>query len=186
MQEIVGVAGAMVAGVVYFVIMVFLIVYVLGHVKRTDDQKHDPFLGSKVMLTLFMTVCLQIVLIGISATLVISSAKHVPKGAMDVPLGLVLGAIVAGIFPTLLFSVGIGRRGSVNVARKALGVNAIIAGIFSTFGIIMLFVMAMMGENVVKVLLFTLVYLLAFIGCGIPLVVGASRKYNLENLTAED
>tara|TARA_B100000674_G_scaffold457171_1_gene432406 strand:- start:1553 stop:2152 length:600 start_codon:yes stop_codon:yes gene_type:complete len=181
-----GAAGAMVVGILYFMIMVFLIVYVLGHVRRKQGQKHDPFLGSKVMLTLFMSLCFQVVLLGLAAILVIASMKQSPKGATDLPLGLMLGAIVAGIFPTVLFFAGIRGRGSADVGRKALGINAIVTGLFSTFGIMALFVMALMDQNVVKVLLFTMVYLLAFIGCGLPLVIGASRRYTAEHIVAEE
>jgi hypothetical protein len=172
-----GVAAAMMIGILYFLILVFLIIYVLGHVKGKKEGKEDVFLGSKVMLTLFMSLCFQVVLAGIATILMLASMKHTPKGAVDVPLGLLLGGLIAGVYPTVVFFAGIRGRGAARVGRKALGINAIVAGIFSTVGIIAIFVLALLDQRVLEILMFTVVYFLAFVGCASPLVASASKAY---------
>ena len=176
-EELVGGGMAVFAGVIYFVLLVFLVVYVMGHVKRKEGQKEDPFLGAKVMLTLFMSICFQSLLVSLAAILTIATLKVIPRGAFDLPIGLFLGSVVAGIFPTVMFFAGIRGRGAVSIGRKALGINAIIAGLFSTLGLIALFVMALMDQNVLKVAMVTFVYLFAFIGCTMPIVRSASMSY---------
>ena len=176
MASMTGAVAVLVGLLLYMTILAFLIVYILGYVKGKKEGRKDPLLGSKVMLTFFMTICFQLILLALAVLLASSTMKHAPGKLAEILTGLMLGALVAGIYPSVMYLAVVRGRGAFKVGRKALGLNAVITGIVSTLGIIATFVMMLADAKVAEVLLFTFVYLAASLGCGIPLVISASRE----------
>lgn len=121
----------------------FGVIYVLGWTRRMKGQSTESVLGARVLLTLLMSVAVQIALFG-AYRMFAESTREKPKSSVyesaaisakdtlnwDLARGTFWGGIAAALYPTGLY-VLLRRRmaDSDTVLRSALGVNAIFTGL---------------------------------------------------------
>lgn len=161
----------------------FMVVYVMGALRRDRAESPDRFLGARVFLLLLLSMAFQIVLLGMAQMFAASMGDPpAPGGAfaanaddrqMDQAMGLFLGGAIAGIYPLALYVLVRLRDGrSDSVFRAALGVNAIITGLWFVMNVtLMMSAMMMDDEQVDEFTAMTVVYLGGSLLCSIPLAL---------------
>lgn len=167
------------------VVLSFLVVYVLGALRRDRAEDPDRFLGARVFLLLLLSVAFQIILQGLAQMFAASMAEPPGGGAfannvnerrMDQALGLFLGGAMAAIYPLAIYimvRIRDGRRDY--VFRAALGVNAIVTGLWFVMSVTLLMSALMLDEEEVnEFTAMTVVYLAGSLLCGIPLALAVS------------
>jgi len=136
-----GLASIIAISLAIYLVIAFVLVYFAadGQARRSGGAR-DPMLGARVGTTFLLTLCLQVALLGLT-TFLGGILEDAGEGVIRMGLGMTLGAMVAAIFPFFF------HRGSVAkasggardfVTRKALGINAILAGVAATVLVIAL------------------------------------------------
>jgi hypothetical protein len=160
----------------------FLVMYVLGAVRRDKAENPDRFLGARVFLLMMVSMSYQIVLFGLSQMLAsaleedavsYSTSGERSNQRMDMALGTMLGGFIAAIYPTVLYilvRVRDSRRDP--VLRSSLGLNAILTGVVFTILVTALMIDMMLDQGSTDELVaMTFVYLGGSLLCGVPLAL---------------
>jgi hypothetical protein len=176
---------ALVYGLLGF-LLPFLLIYMLGYVRRRGDDRPDAMLGARVFLTLLLSISVQIVIFGISQMLAEMMDEPPARSSYSglvgsrgnesnwkLAKGLVNGGSLAALYPATLYLLLRRRhRGPDPVLRSALGVNALFTGLIFVGAVTALMVSAMSdtgGGEMYGQLGMTVVYLIAGLGFGAPL-----------------
>jgi hypothetical protein len=194
---------ALVYGLIGF-LLPFLLIYVLGYVRRRRDEKPDPMLGAKVFLTLLLSIAAQIIIFGIclavaegmedkpTATNFKTTAKSAPalsqsekSARWNLAKGTVYGGAMAALYPTALYVLLRRRhRGPDPVLRSALGVNAIFTGLVFVGAVTSLMItlnLQTVPTTMNNQIALTVVYLIASLGFGAPLAFSSPKQVPIRN-----
>ena len=177
----------------------FMLIYVLGFVRRQQDGQSDDKLGAKVFLTLLMSVSFQIIVFGFYRFIAVAmndapndSQSFLPgsgnHGPYDLALGLLYGGGIAAIYPTLIYAlVRFRQKVSDPIFRAALGVNSIFTGLVFVVGVTFLMVTMMTTDNnPTEPISITFAYLMASLICGVPLALAAPIKPRVQAESSAD
>jgi hypothetical protein len=141
----------------------FLVIYVLGKYPRNGEP--EIHLGPRVYLAILGTICVQCMILSVATLLVevFDTPYVMSSGDPDLALGLLLGSGVASIMPCFMWhSLKLG--GSGRTLRQVVGINAFIAGLFSTLLIVSFFIAMVKGSPMGGAVIFTLAYTGAAVG----------------------
>jgi hypothetical protein len=152
----------------------FGIIYILGHVDGRRSGNRDAQLGPKVATTLLATISFQIALAGAAMLLSNVLADGHERITMTA-LGVLVGAGLAMILPLAVYRTKLAGRGSHNVGRKALGINAIWSGLACT-GILVAMTTTLFSEK----------NIVAFIGMLAPYLAAATVTLLMTINAADD
>ena len=164
----------------------FLVVYVLGAVRRDKSDNPDRFLGARVFLLMMVSLSFQISLFGLSQTFASAMKEGAVGGSsiqresenrdMDLAIGILLGGLISAIYPTVIYILVRLRDARKDpVFRSALGLNAIITGALFTVLVTALMIDMMLEQGSTDELVAgTLVYLGGSLLCGIPLALAVA------------
>ncbi|MCA9514692.1 MAG: hypothetical protein KC635_07110 [Myxococcales bacterium] len=144
MMSLLGSSAAAITILFVVILLGLAIVYILAEVDGRRLGNRDPALGVKVATTLLLSICAQVFVLALAGFLAIVIVDG-GEEAMQVSLGLLLGAIVAGILPLVIYLSK--RGGGVDVGRKALGMNAIIFGLTFTSLTVLFMTMLVQGAK---------------------------------------
>ncbi len=177
---------AVIYGLIGF-LLPFLLIYVLGYVRRRRDNVADPMLGAKVFLTLLLSISVQIIIFGICLMVAegLEDRPAIPvrgsanNSGWNLAKGLVYGGTLAAVYPTTLYILLRRRhRGPDSVLRSALGVNAIFTGLVFVSAVTALMITVAMETPTTtnNQTALTVVYLIAGLGFGAPLALSAPTQ----------
>lgn len=128
-----GIVGIIAVSLAVYLIIAFVLVYFAADGQSRRSGARDPMLGARVATSFLLTLCLQLAVAGLTFALV--GLFEGQEGPLRLGLGVVLGAVAAGGLPFALYRGRIARQGADArdfVARKVLGINAILVGTGAT------------------------------------------------------
>jgi len=147
LDNVIGGSVATVAGIAALALIAFALIYILGEAEGRRTGTRDPALGVKIATAMLATIAFQMALLGLTALLTgafLGAGRFVSKPAG----GMLLGALVAGVLPVSIYLTRLRTRGGYPVGRKAIGLNAIVAGIVFTVVTISFVTMVVSGAEV--------------------------------------
>ena len=164
--------GAMMAAMLaIYLVVAFVLVYFAADAQSRRSGTRDPAIGGRIVTTFLLTIGFQSALGGLAVFLAgLLDDREMP---MKIGLGMILGGVLSSIFPLVMHKAKLATlsAGTTDfVGRKALGINAILAGTVSTATLIGASVAIVSGGDLEPMLLGPLiVYTLAAIFVMLPL-----------------
>ena len=157
MESILGATVAAVAGIAWIALVAFVLIYVFGEMDGRRTGTRDAALGVKVATALLGTISFQIALLGLTALLT-GAFSGAGRFTSKPSIGLLFGALVAGALPVSIYLAKLRGRDGYAVGRKAIGLNAIIAGLIFTVVTVAFVTMIVNGAEVDSLVAAWLVY----------------------------
>lgn len=129
-----GLAAVIAAMFAIYLIIAFILVYFAadGQGRRAGDR--DPALGARIVTTFLLTITFQTALAGLALFLA-AIFEGGPDMMVKLSIGLVVGAGVGSVLPLVVHKTRLPRLSGAatdRVARKAVGINAVLTGTAST------------------------------------------------------
>jgi hypothetical protein len=166
-----GIGAMMVAMLAIYLVVAFVLVYFAADAQGRRSGTRDPAIGGRIVTTFLLTIGFQAVLGGLALFLAgILDGHEMPT---KLGIGLVVGGVLSSVFPLIVHKTKLTELsgGAADfVGRKALGINAILAGTVSTATLIGASVALVSGGDLEPMLLGPLiVYTVASIFVMLPL-----------------
>lgn len=169
-----GMAAVIAAMFAIYLIIAFILVYFAadGQGRRAGDR--DPALGARIVTTFLLTITFQTALAGL-ALLLAAVFEGGPDMMFKMSIGLVVGAGIGSVLPLVVHKTRLPRltgTATDRVARKAMGINAVLTGTASTAALMAVTVGLIAGGDIQPAMV---AVALAYTGGAVLTVLGVSK-----------